>query len=362
MNFASDNVTGVAPEILAALAAVNAGPAAPYGDDAVTARLEARMAEVFETDELAVFPVATGTAANALALAAVAPSYGAVYCHASAHINTEECGAPEFFTGGAKLIDLPGANGKLWAEDLAAALSVAGAGSVHRVQPAAVSLTQASDFGTVYDPDELRAIAELAHAHGLAVHVDGARFANAVAGLGLAPADLTWRAGVDVLSFGATKNGALAAEAVVFFNRALADGFAFRRKRAGHLFSKMRFLSAQLEAYLADDLWLRNAAHANRMAARLADGLGRLPGVEIVYPVQANEIFARLPEPAIAGLLADGFAFYRWDETPEDGLQGGASREGGASAGLVRLVTAFDTEPAAVEALLAAAERHLGTG
>lgn len=362
MNFASDNVTGVAPEILAALAAVNAGPAAPYGDDAVTARLEARMAEVFETDELAVFPVATGTAANALALAAVAPPHGAVYCHATAHINTEECGAPEFFTGGAKLIDLPGASGKLWAEDLAAALSVAGAGSVHRVQPAAVSLTQASDFGTVYDPDELRAIAGLAHAHGLAVHMDGARFANAVTGLGLAPADLTWRAGVDVLSFGATKNGALAAEAVVFFKRALADGFAFRRKRAGHLFSKMRFLSAQLEAYLADDLWLRNAAHANRMAARLADGLGRLPGVEIVYPVQANEIFARLPEPAITGLLADGFAFYRWDETPEDGPQGGVSREGGAAAGLVRLVTAFDTEPAAVEALLAAAERHLGAG
>lgn len=347
MNFASDNVTGVAPEILAALAAANAGTAAPYGEDAVTARLQARMAEVFET-EVVVFPVATGTAANALALAAITPPYGAIYCHEAAHINAEECGAPEFFTGGAKLVDLAGADGKLRPGDLVEIVDAARAGGVHRVQPAAISLTQASDCGTVYSPEELRAIAEFAHAQGLSVHMDGARFANAVASLDLAPAELTWRVGVDVLSFGATKNGALAAEAVVFFNRALAEGFGFRRKRAGHLFSKMRFLSAQLEAYLAEDLWLRNAAHANRMAARLAEGLGRLAGVELVYPVQANEIFARLPEPVVAGLLADGFTFYRWDDAPGDDTAGQ----------LVRLVTAFDTEPAAVGAFLAAAERH----
>jgi threonine aldolase len=346
MNFASDNVTGVAPEILAALAAVNDGPSAAYGDDAVTARLEARMAKIFET-EVTVFPVATGSAANALALSAVTPPYGAIYCHAAAHINVDECGAPEFFTGGAKLVDLPGPDGKLTAGDLAEVLAGAGKGVVHHVQPAAVSLTQATECGTVYSPDELRAIADLAHGHGLAVHMDGARFANAAASLGRSPADLTWRAGIDLMSFGATKNGALAAEAVVFFDRARAADFGFRRKRAGHLFSKMRFLSAQLEAYLTDGLWLRNAAHANRMAARIADGLDRLDGAELVYPVQANEVFVRLPEPVIAGLLADGFTFYRWD---------------GPTGRVVRLVTAFNTGPAAVEALLAAAERHATPG
>jgi len=344
MNFCSDNVTGVAPEILAALAAANRGAAMPYGADAVTARLERKVAEIFET-EVAVFPVATGSAANSLALSVMAPPYGAIYCHEAAHINVDECGAPEFFTGGAKLVDLAGADGKLHAGDLAAALAEAGAGIVHHVQPAAVSLTQASECGTVYSPHELHEIAGLARAHGLKLHVDGARFANAVAGLGCSPADLTWRAGVDALSLGATKNGALAAEAVVFFDRALAAAFGYRRKRAGHLFSKMRFLSAQLEAYLSDDLWLRNARHANRLADRLAQGLAGLPGARLVYPVQANEVFVALPEVAIAGLLADGFQFYRW---PDAGL------------GAIRLVTAFDTDPADVGALLAAAERHAG--
>ncbi len=340
MNFCSDNVTGVAPAILAAIQAANHGAAMGYGDDEITARLEARFAALFEAD-VAVFPVATGTAANALALSAVTPPYGAIYCHELSHINVDECGAPELFSGGAKLIDLPGAAGKLGAAEIAAAIH--GAGVVHHPQPAAISVSQVTECGTVYTPHELHAIAEIARGHRLKFHMDGARFANAVASLGCRPADITWRAGVDVLSFGATKNGAMAAEAVLFFDRRLAETFDFRRKRAGHLFSKMRFLSAQLEAYLADDLWLANARHANAMAERLAAGLSATDGIALVHTVQANEIFATLPPAMIEALLADGFKFYRWD---------------GDSGRMVRLVTAFNTDPAAVEAFLAAVRQH----
>jgi threonine aldolase len=342
MNFCSDNVTGVAPEIAAALQAANRGPAMPYGDDEITRRLEARMAELFET-AVTVFPVATGSAANALALACITPPYGAVFCHRESHVNQDECGAPEFYTGGAKLMALDGADGKLTADDLAVALARADTGQVHQVVPAALSVTQATEAGTVYRPDELAALSALARQHGMRVHMDGARFANAVVTLDAAPAELTWRAGVDVLSFGATKNGAMAAEAVVFFESELAAEFGFRRKRGGHLFSKMRFLSAQLEAYLAEDRWLGYAAHANRMAARLAEGLAAIAGARLVYPVEANEVFIELPPAVIDGLEADGFKFYRWDAAA------------GAS---VRLVTGFDTRPEDVAALIAAARAH----
>ncbi len=341
MNFCSDNVTGVAPEILAALVAANAGSVPSYGADAISQRLQAQFSELFET-AVTVFPVATGSAANALALSVLTPPYGAVYCHATAHIQVDECGAPEFYTGGAKLATLPGAHGKLSAADLAAALGRAGTGVVHHVQPAALSLTQATEAGTVYRVEEVAALAEVAQAHGLGVHMDGARFANAVASLGCTPAEITWRAGVEVLSFGATKNGAMAAEAVVFFKPELAESFGYRRKRGGHLFSKMRFLSAQLEAYLTDGLWLNNAAHANRLAQQLARGLAALPGARLCAPVEANEIFVLLPEPVIAGLEADGFQFYRWEsEQP----------------GVIRLVTAFDTREPEVLAFLESAQR-----
>ncbi len=346
INFASDNLSGAAPRILAALEAVDAGAAMPYGEDEVTARLERRFAEVFETD-LAAFPVVTGTAANALTLAAMTPPYGAVYCHPEAHINAEECGAPEFYTGGAKLVGVPGAHGKLAAADVAAALAHAGVGFVHHVQPGAVSLTQASDAGTVYTPEEVAAIAEVARAHGLAVQMDGARLANALARLGCTPAEATWKAGVDVLAFGATKNGALAAEAAVFFRPELAREVAYRRKRGGHLISKMRYLSAQLEAYLQDDLWLADARHANAQAARLAEGLAALPGCALLHPVEGNEVFARLPEAALDGLEAAGFVFYRWRE---------------AGPGVVRLVASFDTRPQDVDAFLAEAARHCAGG
>ena len=344
MNFCSDNTTGIAPEIMAALAAANDGQAMPYGDDPATARLAALFGALFEA-EVEVFPLTTGTAANALALSVMVPPFGAVYCHRDAHVHVDECGAPEFYTGGAKLVPLDGRDGRLEAAALAAALGEAEIGNVHQVQPAALSLTQATECGTVYTPDEIAALAEVARAYGLGVHMDGARFANAVAHLGCTPAEATWRAGVDILSFGATKNGALAAEALVVFRPELAREIGYRRKRAGHLWSKMRFISVQLEAYIADGLWLRNAARANRLAAALSRGLADVPGSELVHPVHGNELFVRLPEPAIAGLLADGFAFYRW---------------GGETATTLRLVTAFDTRDADVEAFVATARRHAG--
>ena len=346
VNFNSDNVAGAAPEILAALAAANHGAVASYGEDPITARLEASFRDLFEHD-VAVFPVATGTAANALCLAACVPPWGVTFCHREAHIACDECGAPEFYSGGAKLALLDGAHGKLAPATLADALATGGAGVVHHAQPAAVSLSQATECGAVYQPAELAALAEIAHAHGCKLHVDGARFANALVTLGCSPADASWRAGIDLLSFGATKNGALAAEAIVVFDPALAETIGYRRKRAGHLFSKMRFLSAQLDAYLEDELWLRNARHANAMASRMAAGLSALDnrGVALVHPVEANELFVRLPEPVRHGLAEDGFLFHGWGP-PADRV--------------VRLVTAWSTEPADVDKLVARAAHHAG--
>jgi threonine aldolase len=335
MNFASDNVAGVAPPIMAALAAANRGAAAPYGADEITERVERRFAELFE-HEIAVFPLATGTAANALALAALTPPWGVVYCHAESHIATDECGAPEFYTGGAKLDLLAGEHGKIAPAAILPLLSARGV--VHRTQPAAISLSQSTEAGTLYAPEEIAALAQLARRFDLGLHMDGARFANAVASLRCSPADITWRVGVDALSFGATKNGALAAEAVIFFDPEKARQLGFRRKRAGHLIAKQRFISAQLEAYLAADLWLVNARHANAMAARLAAGLAAVPGALLLHPVEANEIFVALPEQVIDALAAAGFGFYRWN--------------GGST---LRFVTAFDTNPAHVDALIAAA-------
>ncbi len=306
MDFSSDNGTGVAPEIMAALAEANQGTAPAYGADAITDATRAAFRELFEHDRLEIFPLATGTGANVLALASVTPPHGLIYCHREAHIEADECGAPEFYTGGAKLAPLDGADAKFEASTLAAHLAEAGFGVERRAQPAAVSVTQASESGAVYRAAEIAAIAEVAHDKGLRVHMDGARFANAVAHLGESPATLTWRAGVDVMSFGATKNGAMAAEAVIFFEPDLARDMIYRRRRGGHTISKMRFVSAQLLAYVQNGLWLRNAAHANTMAGRLADGLAALPGAALVHPVEANEVFVRLPEPAIGALAGAG--------------------------------------------------------
>jgi threonine aldolase len=340
VNFGSDNQAGVAPQILAAIAAANAGSAPSYGEDDLTARVTQRFSELFERD-VAVFLVATGTAANALALATLTPPWGVVFCHEDAHVATDECGAPEFYAGGAKLIMVPGGQGKLAPAAIESRLG--GVGAPHQAPPAAISLSETTEAGTLYMPEEVAALGAFARRHRLGLHMDGARFANAVAALGCAPADLTWRAGVDVLSFGATKNGALAVEAVVFFAPEKAADFAFRRKRGGHLLSKMRFFSAQLDAYLANGLWLENAGHANRMAARLAAGLASVPDARLRYLAQANEVFVEFPEAVIQALAAAGFGFHRW---------------GGATSTCLRLVTAFDTRAEDVDAFVATARRR----
>jgi len=313
VNLTSDNVVGAAPQIAAAIHAVCTGTAPGYGADAHTQAVERQLARLFGKDDLVAFPVATGTAANALALAGLGPPPGAVLCHDHAHITVDECGAPEFFTHGAKLITMPGEGAKLEARALAEKLASIPEDFVHTVQPAAVSITQATEAGRVYTPDEVRAISEVAKGRGLSLHMDGARFANALASLGCSPAEITWQAGVDVLCFGATKNGAMAAEAVVFFKPELARDFIFRRKRSGHLFSKTRLISAQLEAYFTDDLWLELARHANRMAGLLAAELQQVPGLSFRDPVEANEIFVAMPDPLIKGLQQAGHAFYRWE-------------------------------------------------
>jgi len=341
MNFASDNHYGASDKILAAVAGIGQAPAPAYGDDPVTARVTRRLCEIFER-EVAVYPVINGTTANALALATLVPPHGAILCHAEAHIAVDECGAPEFFTHGAKLVPLEGADAKLTPEAIERALKHFRKGSVHQAQPAAISLTQATELGTVYTPAELKAIAEVARGHGLKLHVDGARFANALAGLGCTPAELSWKSGVDALSFGATKNGALAAEAVIFFDPKDAADFEYRRKKSGHLLSKMRFVSAQLDAYLDGGHWLENARRANALAQRLAQGLARAADVTIAHPVQANAVFARMPAAVAARLRKAGALFYDWG-APADGHV------------LARLMLSFATPDADVAKLIEAA-------
>jgi threonine aldolase len=334
MNFASDNTAGVVPAILAAIARANDGYALGYGEDAWTSRVEQRFADLFE-HEVAVFLVPTGTAANALALAQLTPPWGAVLCHTGSHIATDECGATEFYGGGVKLVTLPGDGGKITPETLEEALSRGPWGGPHHVTPAALSLSQATEAGTIYRTSEIRQLTEIAHGHKLAVHLDGARFANALVRTNATPAEVTWRAGVDVLSFGATKNGALAAEAVIFFDPARTKGMPERRKRGGHLLSKHRFLAAQLDSYLADDLWLDLARHANRMADRLAEGLSAT-GIKPAWPVEANELFVPLTEEKDRRLKGAGAMYYPWSV-----ISPGIA--------LVRLVTSFSTTQAEVD-------------
>ncbi|HJW41950.1 MAG TPA: low specificity L-threonine aldolase [Rhizomicrobium sp.] len=317
MNFASDNHYGASSQILAALAAVGQSPAPAYGADPLTATVRERLCGIFER-EVAAYPVINGTTANSLSLATLVPPHGAILCHEEAHIAVDECGAPEFFTHGAKLVPIAGADAKLTPSAIERALKHFQKGFVHHAQPLAISLTQATELGTVYSPDEIRAISLVARDRGMKLHMDGARFANALVGLGCTPAELTWKSGVDVLSFGATKNGALAAEAVVFFDPADAADFEYRRKKSGHLISKMRFVSAQLDAYLADGHWLANARRANGLAQRLAQGLARAKAVTVAHPVSANAVFARMPEGLATKLRAAGAVFYDWG-APKDG-------------------------------------------
>ncbi len=343
MNFGSDNAYGVLPQVMEALARANAGADKPYGADAPTAALTAQFAALFER-EVAIFPVATGTAANALALSVLAPPHGAIFCHAQSHIMVSECGAPEFYAHGAKLIGLEGADGKLTADALAAAIDALPRGSVHSVQPHAVSLSQPTELGTVYGLDELKAIAEVCHARGLKLHLDGARFANALAFLGASPAQATWQCGVDVLSFGASKGGTMGAEAVIFFHPPERGDFEYRRKKGGHLISKMRFVSAQLAAYVRDGLWLTAAARANGLAQDLATGLRSLNSIRIAVPVETNMVFADMPVEMAQRLRAAGALFYDWTP-PRDGRV------------LTRLATSFATPKDDVAKFLEIARR-----
>jgi threonine aldolase len=340
-SFRSDNVATVAPEILRALDAANHGLVASYGDDEYSALLNRKLSDLFET-EVTVFPVSTGTAANALSLATCARPYGAVYCHEEAHIYTAEGGATEAFSGGAKLIALPGAHGKLELPILAAALRRAERGITNRPQPDAVSITQASEYGTVYALEEIAAIGALAREAGIRFHMDGARFANALVRLGCSAAEMTWRSGVDILSFGATKNGAMGAEAIVVFNRELVEPLSYRLRRAGQTWSKMRFPAAQLIAYVENGLFLRLASHANELASQLGHELGAIPGVRLIAPVEANLVFVAMPEPAIEALAAAGVRVAR------------------RSGGVIRLVTRFDGTKGEVDQFVALVRRVLG--
>ncbi|MEP7245204.1 MAG: beta-eliminating lyase-related protein [Gammaproteobacteria bacterium] len=336
MRFLSDNTATACPEVIEAITAVNHGRVKAYGDDEWSKRLDRVLGEYFGR-EVKAFAVVTGTAANSLSIATLSPPYGAVFAHGDAHIVTDECGAPEFFSGGARLVIVGGPNGKVAPDAFEAAIGSTPA-PVHKVQPAALSITQATELGTTYRPEEVAALTEIAHRRNLKVHMDGARFANAVAFLGCSPGDITWRAGVDVLSFGATKNGALAAEAVVFFDPLLVRDFELRRKRAGHLISKSRFVTTQLLSYVESGAWKRNAIRANALAQRIAAAAGAV----LLYPVEANELFLQLGDAPKRALREAGFEFYDW---------------GGEKSGAVRLVVSWDQPEQDVDALCRALSR-----
>jgi threonine aldolase len=337
MRFASDNTSGAAPEVMAAVLKANEGYDRSYGADAAMARVTGLVRDLFQAPDAAVHLVATGTAANALAIATHCPPWGAVFCHAHAHIAEDECNAPEFYSG-AKLVLVPGADGKITPGALDDALAATGESGVHGAQRGLLSLTNVTEAGTVYAPAEIGALAALARARGIPVYLDGARFANALAATGATPAELTWQAGVDVLSLGGTKNGCLGVEAVVLFDPERAWEFELRRKRGGHLFSKHRFLSAQMEAYLTDGLWLRLAAQANAMGQRLAAGLRARQAH--VPPADANILFPEWAPGTHDRLEAAGAVYFRWTAT--------AGRE------KARLVTSWSTTEDDVDRFLAA--------
>ncbi len=330
MRFFSDNAAAVCPEAMAAIERANRLDTA-YDGDALSQGLSRAFSDLFG-QEVAALWVATGTAANSLALAALCPPHGSIVCHRDAHIQNDECGAPEFYTHGAKLLLAEGEGAKVTPETVAALLATV-RDDVHQVQPAALSITNATEYGLVYTPDETAALGELARSRGLGFHVDGARFANAVARIGCDPADLTWRAGVDALSFGFVKNGGMSAEVLVFFDPELAKATLYRRKRAGHLLSKGRYLAAQVHAMLEGEVWLRNARAANEAARRLAEAAG---AERLVLPVEANEVFIRVSAAEAQRLREQGFDFYDWGP------------------GEARLVTSWDADMDAVDRLAAA--------
>lgn len=329
-HFASDNYSGICPEAWAAMAEANHGHEISYGDDLWTQRATDRIREIFEKD-CEVFFVFNGTSANSLSLASLCQSYNSVLCHELAHVETSECGAPEFFANGSKILLLKGAEGKVNPAEVEPA--VMKRTDIHYPKPRALTLTQATEVGTVYSVSEVQKLSEVARRYKLHLHMDGARFANAVAALGVAPADLTWRAGVDVLCFGGSKNGIALGEAVVFFDKELSRDFDYRCKQGGQLASKMRFLSAPWLGMLKDGAWLRHAGHSNKMAARLGSGLEQVPSVQISHPVQSNSVFAKFPRAVEEKLHTRGWHFYTGVITPDES----------------RLMCSWDTTPVDVD-------------
>ena len=322
--FASDNVTPACPEVMEAINQANIGNIESYGHDKWSKVLDNKFSELFEKD-VKVFTAVTGTAANSLALSSITPSYGNIYCHKISHINVDECGAPEFFTGGAKLITIDGDDGKFNSDELKK--NIRGSGVVHNTQPASVSITQSCETGVIYKLDEILKINQVAKENGMKIHMDGARFSNAIASLNKSPAEATWKLGIDVLTFGGTKNGCMDAEAIIFFNPSDVNNFQYLQKRSGQLLSKARFLSSQLDAYITDGLWLRNATHANDMARKLSEKLSKINGFELTYPTESNEIFIKMPKNIQDHLNNEGYS-----AIPDDLFDGS-----------VRFVTAWNT-------------------
>ncbi len=312
MNFASDNTSPAHPKVIEAITKANEGNARSYGDDPIMDRVRARVRELFEAPEAAIYLVATGTAANALILATFVDPWEAVYCHRNSHIEEDECGAPEFYTGGSKLVLVDGGHARMTPDGLQRAIAHTGHSGVHNVQRGMVSLTNATECGAVYDPAQIAELAGIARTYDLPVHMDGARFANAIVAAGCSAAEMTWRAGVDALSFGGTKNGLMGVEGVVIFDPKKAWEFELRRKRGGHLFSKHRYLSAQMAAYLDDDLWREMATAANAAAKRLSEGIRQIEGASLVHPTEANGVFASWPRAGHRRAHEAGAEYYFW--------------------------------------------------
>ena len=331
--FASDNVTPACPEVMEAINQANIGNIESYGHDKWSKVLDNKFSELFEKD-VKVFTAVTGTAANSLALSSITPSYGNIYCHKISHINVDECGAPEFFTGGAKLITIDGDDGKFNSDELKK--NIRGSGVVHNTQPASVSITQSCETGVIYKLDEILKINQVAKENGMKIHMDGARFSNAIASLKKSPAEATWKLGIDVLTFGGTKNGCMDAEAIIFFNPSDVNNFQYLQKRSGQLLSKARFLSSQLDAYITDGLWLRNATHANDMARKLSEKLSKINSFELTYPTESNEIFIKMPKNIQDHLNNEGYS-----AIPDDMFDGS-----------VRFVTAWNTNLNDIENLI----------
>lgn len=346
MNFVSDNIVGASAKVLAAIVAANEGAAGSYGADPWTARVDAQL-DAFFGRKVTAFLVTTGTAANALAASAICPPWGCLLTHRESHVIDDECGAPEFFMGGAKLVGLPGIGGKITPAIIDEHIANE-PGGTRRPPIKALSIAQGTEFGLIYTPEEISAVTACARRHGLRTHMDGARFSNALVSLGCTPAEMTWQAGIDVLSLGGTKNGCLMAEAVVFFDEALAEEFRFRRKRAGQTLSKQRLISAQFEAFFDGDHWRELATHANAMAKRLADGLSGIPGIRMGWKPEINEVFPIVSEAFWQHLVAAGLKCVDWTEgalAPDNQTRPGEV--------VLRLVTSFATRAEDVDALIA---------